>query len=223
MIPADAVAFTDLEPRYSPLDFAELVRQHRAPMMAYALRLTGNLHTSEDVVQEAFTRAWQHRVTLENFKGPVRAWLLKVLRNIVIDQIRSQSRRPVNVLHMPTQYVIESVEISPREHRVLDCMDPADCVTDRLTAVWLLKQLSPAHRMVLERLYWAGRTVAEVASELGLAPGTVRSRTFYALREMRILLAEEIQRRETSGDSGPVGGRSERARSLERAPQRLTS
>jgi RNA polymerase sigma-70 factor (ECF subfamily) len=49
----------------------------------------------------------------------------------------------------------------------------------------LLDQLSPDHRAVLVELYYRGRTVTEAAGTLGIPPGTVKSRSFHALRALR--------------------------------------
>jgi RNA polymerase sigma-70 factor (ECF subfamily) len=68
---------------------------------------------------------------------------------------------------------------------------------DRLEAAMLgwqmesaLEQLDPEHRMVITELYFNGRTGREVAELFALPEGTVRSRAFYALRMLRLLLEE---------------------------------
>ena len=53
-----------------------------------------------------------------------------------------------------------------------------------------LDQVSAEHREVLEELYYQGRTVAETARELGVPPGTVKSRLHYGLRALRLALEE---------------------------------
>ena len=53
-----------------------------------------------------------------------------------------------------------------------------------------LGQLSPAHREVLVECFYRGRSVAEAAAVLGIPPGTVKSRTHYAMRALRLVLEE---------------------------------
>jgi len=50
--------------------------------------------------------------------------------------------------------------------------------------------LTPAHRQVLVECFYRGRSVADAAARLGIPPGTVKSRTYYALRALRLVLAE---------------------------------
>jgi RNA polymerase sigma-70 factor (ECF subfamily) len=65
---------------------------------------------------------------------------------------------------------------------------------DRAVEAWLiaeaLERLTPAHRQVLVECFYRGRSVADAAARLGIPPGTVKSRTYYALRALRLVLAE---------------------------------
>lgn len=70
----------------------------------------------------------------------------------------------------------------------------SDDETDRTVEAWLIAEalgrLSPVHREVLIECFYQGRSVAEAASRLGVPPGTVKSRTHYALRSLRLVLEE---------------------------------
>lgn len=68
--------------------------------------------------------------------------------------------------------------------------DTADLVVDRVLVAEALKRLSPEHRAVLRECYFRGSSVAEAAETLGIAPGTVKSRTHYALRALRLAIEE---------------------------------
>jgi RNA polymerase sigma-70 factor (ECF subfamily) len=65
---------------------------------------------------------------------------------------------------------------------------------DQLLESWVVAEamtrLSPEHRQVLHETYFDGRSVSEAAQRLGIAPGTVKSRTHYALRALRLALEE---------------------------------
>jgi len=150
--------------------------EYAAALWGFCLHLTGDPVRAEDVAQETLLRAWQSFPTLDQSRGSVRSWLFTVARNIVIDEWRSkrwQSERAVA--------------------DVPDHGDPVD-LTDQLLQSWVVAeavtQLSPEHRAVLLECYYRGRSVAEAARRLGVPEGTVKSRTHYALRALRLALQE---------------------------------
>ncbi|MFD4600593.1 sigma-70 family RNA polymerase sigma factor [Streptomyces sp. NPDC058464] len=150
-----------------------LYEEHGRALLAYAQRLTNDHAAAEDVVQETLIRAWKNQESLLNGKGSVRGWLLTVARNIITDRYRAKAVRPTEVA--------ESVATTPVEK------DHADGVVDSMLVMEALDRLSPDHRDVLNEIYFQGRSVAEAAESLGIPPGTVKSRSHYALRQLRDL------------------------------------
>jgi len=145
--------------------------QHGRALLAYATRLLGDRQAAEDVVQETLVRAWRHPDVLVNGRGSVRGWLLTVVRNVVIDRSRASKTRPAEVA--------ESVSAPATVG------DHAELVVDSLVLADALGGLSEEHRAVLVELYFKGNNVDEVSRELKIPAGTVRSRSFYALRTLR--------------------------------------
>jgi RNA polymerase sigma-70 factor, ECF subfamily len=145
--------------------------EHGRAMLAYATRLLGERAAAEDVVQEALVRAWRNPQVLTNGKGSTRGWLLTVVRNLVIDRMRAKQARPMEVAESPDQPAVE------RDH--------ADSVATAVTVRAAMDTLSDDHRGVLEQLYFQGRSMGEAAAALGVPPGTVKSRSYYALRALR--------------------------------------
>jgi RNA polymerase sigma-70 factor, ECF subfamily len=149
-----------------------LYNEHGRSLLAYATRLTGDRAAAEDVVQETLLRAWKHADDLQNdTKGSVRGWLLTVARNIVTDRARARAARP--------QEVGEPVDVPAVER------DHAEAVVNSMTVLGAMDHLSPEHREVLVEMYYRGRTVTETATVLGIPPGTVKSRSYHALRALR--------------------------------------
>ncbi len=151
-----------------------LYEEHGRSLLAYATRLTGDRAAAEDVVQETLLRAWKHSESLVNQRGSVRGWLLTVARNIVTDRARAKASRPTEVA--------ESPGIGPVAG------DHAENVVNSMVVLAALDRLSAEHREVLVELYYRGRTVSEAAQVLGVPPGTVKSRSYYALRAMRTVI-----------------------------------
>ena len=164
----------------SPVEDAALrliYEQHAAPLLSYALRLTGgDRGRSEDIVQETLLRAWRHPEALDSDRGPVRSWLFTVARNVAVDQHRARRARPT--------------EVGDEALAVVPAPDEIEQALDRWLVADAMAQLSPDHRAVLVETYYRGRSVAEAARALGVPPGTVKSRTFYALRALRLALQE---------------------------------
>jgi RNA polymerase sigma-70 factor (ECF subfamily) len=155
----------------------QLHDEHAAALWTFCLRLTGqDRGRAEEVVQETLFRAWRNLDTLDRSQRSVRPWLFTVARNLVIDEWRTKrSTHEVSVAEVP-------------EARV-----PGDR-TDDLLLTWVVAEavttLSTAHREVLQECYYRGASVAEAAQRLGLPEGTVKSRTHYALRALRLALEE---------------------------------
>ncbi|WP_405064286.1 sigma-70 family RNA polymerase sigma factor [Kribbella sp. NBC_01505] len=130
-------------------------------------------HTVDDVVQETLLRAWQSADRIDYWRRPVRMWMFRVARNLVVDNHRKQSR------------------VAPAGLTVVDWdrpstePDPADEVADRGLVVKLLRGLSPAHQQVLAMLHLQGLVGWEVAAVLGVPVGTVKSRSHHAIRQLR--------------------------------------
>jgi RNA polymerase sigma-70 factor (ECF subfamily) len=161
---------------------AEVIRalfaEHGTPLFGYALRLLdGDRHAAEDVVQETLLRAWRHPEALATERGDVRPWLWTVARRLVIDLVRSRRARP----HEVSEQLLPAADPSDELDRALQAWQIADA----------LKSLTPEHRDVLVQTYYLGRSVSEAATVLGIPAGTVKSRAYYALRALRLVLAEQ--------------------------------
>ncbi len=148
--------------------------EHGRAMLVYATRLLDDRAAAEDVVQEALIRVWRHPEVLTNGRGSVRGWLLTVVRNIVIDRVRARDARPREVAEAPQRPPVA------RDH--------ADAVAASVTVHAALGALSEEHRGVLEQVYLHGRNLDEAAAALGVPKGTVKSRSYYALRALRAAL-----------------------------------
>ena len=128
--------------------------------------------SADDIVQETFIRAWRHLPQLSSVDRPVRPWLFRVARNLLIDADRAARSRPSPVR---AQATAEEGRDDTGLNRVLDQQIMADA----------LHQLSPAHRAVLVATFYRGHTLAKVARQLGIPDSTARSRLHYALQALR--------------------------------------
>jgi len=155
---------------------AELWRRNGTPLLRFALKLTlGDKQRAEDIVQETMLRAWRHPEVVGDGTRPIRPWLITVTRRVAIDMWRARAR-------------IEETA----DDAETDRPDPVEPIEQAVTALDVraaLAQLTPEHRDVIVAMYLHDRSVAEVAEALGIPAGTVKSRTYYGLRQLRRLLS----------------------------------
>jgi RNA polymerase sigma-70 factor (ECF subfamily) len=155
----------------------ELHRAHAKPLYRFLLRLTlGDREAAEDLLQETMLRAWRKLDLLPDDIQAIRPWLFTVARNVAIDGARARQARPAEVDAGDISWIASSSD-----------------AFERLLTIEALRQallqLSPQHRTVLVELYYRGASVAETAARIGVPEGTIRSRSFYALRALRSIIA----------------------------------
>jgi RNA polymerase sigma-70 factor (ECF subfamily) len=152
----------------------EAYAAHSGELYGFAVRSLNDPGLAEEAVQETFVRAWRAGDRYDPELGSLRTWLFAILRNVVIDLGRARATRPA-----PSD--IEPVE---RGHEPFE----------ELLVSWqveeALRRIGEAHRHALVETYLRGRTYAEVATELGVPEGTIKSRVDYGLRALRNALEE---------------------------------
>jgi RNA polymerase sigma-70 factor (ECF subfamily) len=145
-------------------------------LYAYALRLTNDPATAEDVTQHTLITAWR---TVGSFRGEGRliAWLLGIVHHTAMNAIR-------NTTGYPDQVVEEEVQ----DHQPL----PEEQAQGQQLKQWVrkgLEELLFEHRTVLELIFYQGLSLNEVAEVLDCPLGTVKSRLSYARQHLRGVLA----------------------------------
>ena len=154
----------------------QLYSHHAKILHRYVERFCPDSASADDIVQETFIRAWRHLAQLTADDRPIRPWLFRVARNLLIDADRAARARPM------------TVQVQPAEDA---WHDPGlEQVLDRELVSTALQHLSPAHRTVLVATFYHGGTLATVARQLGIPHGTARSRLHYALHALRHQLQE---------------------------------
>ncbi|MFJ2115130.1 MULTISPECIES: sigma-70 family RNA polymerase sigma factor [unclassified Streptomyces] len=161
----------------------ELQRRHGPALLHFLLGLTyGDRQRAEDLLQETLVRAWLHPEAFDAPFESMRPWLFTVGRRLAIDARRSRLARP-------TEIGDGILATTP------DPEDRAESAVAALDVRQAVKALSPEHRAVLVQIYFRGLSVGETARVLGIPPGTVKSRSYYALRALA---------RDLPGYSGPA-------------------
>jgi len=164
-------------PAGDPELLRELHRDHAAALWSYVVHLTGDRARAEDVVQETMLRAWRAAVADDRSGsgGSARAWLFTVAHNLVVDDARSARARHEAV----------AGEVPERS-----LPDRVDALFETMLVTDALRSLSREHLAVVVRAYYGRLTTDEIARELQIPTGTVKSRLHYGLRALRLALQE---------------------------------
>jgi RNA polymerase sigma-70 factor (ECF subfamily) len=174
-------AITNVPPGQLPGDADAAIRElyscHAKALHGYVEKFCPDRASADDIVQETFIRAWRHLPRLSSDDRPIRPWLFRVARNLLIDADRAARSRPT------------AIQAQPTEEAGTD--SGLDQVLDRQLVSAALEHLSPAHRTVLVETFYHGDSLATVAHQLGIPHGTARSRLHYALHALRQQLQED--------------------------------
>jgi len=174
-VPNDAHLMERLRADATGEALRELYRAYAAELLGFALSALGERGAAEEIVQEVFTRAWRHADRYDPARGSVRTWLYQIARHAIIDTRRRAAVRP-------------ALAAEPgREGAAGDSIEQAMLGWQVAAA---LERLSPDHRQMIRMAHFQGLTVREISQRCDLPEGTVKSRTWYALRSLRLVLEE---------------------------------
>jgi RNA polymerase sigma factor (sigma-70 family) len=143
-----------------------------------ALRVLRDAALAEDAVQEAFLVVWRQAAIYDPARGKAATWIVTLVHRRAVDLVRRQHR--FNALPLELAAVAPPAAVSADE----------EAVAARLELEAALRSLSSAEREVLDLAYWGGLTQSEIAAALEIPIGTVKSRTFKALANLRAALCE---------------------------------
>jgi RNA polymerase sigma-70 factor, ECF subfamily len=157
-----------------------LYRTYAGELLGFALNALSDRETAEEIVQETFTRAWRHADRYDPARGSVRTWLYQITRYAIIDARRRASARPTLARNPAEGDALEDIAGGPSIEQAMLGWQVAAA----------LAKLSPEHRQVIRLAHVRGMSVREIAEVCDLPEGTVKSRTWYALRSLRLVLEE---------------------------------
>ncbi len=160
----DQGALMALYERYGNLVYSLALRVLRQPALA------------EEVTQDVFLKLWRQADSWEPSLGRFSSWLLTVTRNAAIDRLRKEQRRPT----------LDSTPLENVAHTLSD-ESPLDTPQwhDGQLLRQLMAQLPDEQRQVIELAFFYGLTHAQMAEQLGLPLGTVKTRVRLALQKLK--------------------------------------
>jgi RNA polymerase sigma-70 factor, ECF subfamily len=155
---------------------AELYHRYAGRLYRYGLQALGDAGLAEEMVQECFVRLWRTAGRFDPARGSVAAYLIVIGRSVAEDVRKRPSSRRLEQL--------EEGLLPPPQ------LDSVDQILSGLMVREAVDSLSPAHRQMI-MLAETGLTQSQIAAQVGLPLGTVKTRTFHALRALRAALGKQ--------------------------------
>lgn len=158
--------------------FELLYRRYARAVLGLALRRLGDRGRAEEAVQETFVSIWRAAATYRPERGRPAAWLYAVARNAIADRGRARQEPPAEPPDRPSaepgpEERAEQAWVAFRVHRALEALPDKE-------------------RRLIELAYWGGLSQSEIAQQVGIPLGTVKTRTRSALLRLADALEEEL-------------------------------
>ena len=155
--------------------FAVLYDRHSRAAYSLAYRMTGGRQAAEDLVQDAFLKVWRSAGTYRAVHGSVRTWVLAIVRNAALDELRAAAARRKRELAEGSAQRSQPCEAFAEAWR--------GSLLEELRGA--LGTLPPEQLEAVGLAYFSSRTHVEIADLLGLPLGTVKGRVRLALKRLR--------------------------------------
>ena len=160
--------------------FGTLYDNYSKGLYGIVMKIVRTDPPAEDVMQDAFVKIWKSVANYDTSKGTLFTWLLNVARNTAIDRIRSaEYRKGKGSYDIDNQ--LKALDISVHNNPSMEYIGVREIVN----------KLKIEHRQVIELAYFGGYTQTEIAEELSIPLGTVKTRVKMAMGQLRQVLKNE--------------------------------
>jgi RNA polymerase sigma-70 factor, ECF subfamily len=151
--------------------------RHNLRVFRFLRRIVGNQATAEDLLNEVFLEVWRSARRFDA-RSQVSTWILGIARYKALTSLRQRS---FDELEEDTYETVEDLADGPELS--LQKMERSALLQE------CLKQLSPAHREIIDLVYYHEQSIEEIARIIGAPPGTVKTRAFHARKRIAELMA----------------------------------
>jgi RNA polymerase sigma-70 factor, ECF subfamily len=154
--------------------FSYLYDHYAGALNGIISRMVDQPQLAEDILQDAFIKIWNNFSQYDASKGRLFTWMINLTRNLAIDTLRSKGYK-------------NQQKISTDENSVSNYQDKSH-LPEKFDVIGLRKQLThlkPDHRNLIDLAYFSGFTQDEIAKQLGIPLGTVKTRMRAAIMELR--------------------------------------
>lgn len=162
-----------------------LYDRYSRPVYATGVRLLGDTHLAEDLVQDVFTNAWKAAATFDPTRASFSTWLYRLTRNRAVDLARRRQVRPQSA--------------GDDQLRVIAGGQEPEASVDGWDVARALARIPAEHSEVLTLAYFEGLSQREISSRTGIPLGTIKSRTTSALKRLHRSLVNPAEEEANRG------------------------
>lgn len=167
----------------SRIAYAKVFNYFAPRLRSYAIKQMGNEALALELVQDTMTNVWQKAHLFNAEKGSASTWIFTIARNIRFDMLRKMKNRKEDVCSDDLWPILCETTADPNEKS----MDH-ELTMDEINQ--LFYKLPDKQRVVIEAIYIDGKSQQEVADQLAIPLGTVKSRTRLALQRLKDFLQD---------------------------------
>ena len=178
-----ALYLTEVADNRCKASFAQVFGYFAPRLRSYALKQMGNEALAMELVQDTMANVWQKAHLFNADKGAPSTWIFTIARNIRFDMLRKQQNRKEDICSEDLWPVLCEQTAEPDEV-------PLDEQITLEQVGYLFEELPEKQKVVIEAIYLEGKSQQEVADELAIPLGTVKSRTRLALQRLKEMLKD---------------------------------
>lgn len=154
--------------------FDHLYKHYGATLYGVIGRIVGDEQIAQDVLQEVFVKIWNSISLYDSGRGKLYTWMINIARNAAIDKVRSRG-----------EVMKSKIRSADDNVHYLDERGATETKTDTIGVAKMVEQLKPEYEVVIKLAYFEGYTTDEIAKELSIPQGTVKTRMRTAIKQLR--------------------------------------
>ena len=176
--------------------FRVLVERHSPNVFRLAFRMTGNQHDAEEVVQEAFLRAYQ-KLSQFAARANFGTWVYRIAANYAIDRMRQRKSEDANREPAPRAnddgIEVDAMSFVPDSAPNPERLAQSEQLADHMRRA--LEQLTPAERTAFVMRHWGGSGIEEIAEALKSSSSAAKNTIFRSVQKLRRALEPFVEPR----------------------------
>lgn len=158
-----------------------LYDRYNVSILNYLYRMLPDRTMAEDLTEETFFRVWRKAKLFDASKGSFKTWLFRMASRLAINQLKKRARREKLAAQVPLmEQEVKDESLKPDE--------AANTSESRSLVQRALATLNEKDKSVLILRHFKGMGEGEVADVLKIPRGTVKSRTYYAVKRLKVAL-----------------------------------